>query len=56
MRSGSIPQLIVYHKSSGGWQRRELIGAQGVTAIQRVLVPPQRAATPLGAATPRIGR
>jgi|SRR5688572_542325 len=52
MRGGSIPQLIVYHKSATGWQRRELLGAQSVSAISRLITPPQPA-TPV---TPRIGR
>jgi thioredoxin-like negative regulator of GroEL len=47
MRGGSIPQLIVYHKSGAGWQRRELVGAQSVGAIQQLLTPP---------ATPSVGR
>ena len=47
MRGGSIPQLIVYHKSGTGWQRRELIGAQSVGAIQQLVTPP---------ATPSVGR
>jgi hypothetical protein len=47
MRGGSIPQLIVYHKGANGWQRKELLGAQSVGAIQQVITPP---------ATPSIGR
>ena len=47
MRGGSIPQLIVYHRSGTGWQRRELIGAQSVGAIQQLVTPP---------ATPSVGR
>ncbi len=47
MRGGSIPQLIVYHKSGTGWKRRELTGAQSVTAIQKLVSPP---------AVPSMGR
>lgn len=47
MRGGSIPQLIVYHKSGNSWQRRELIGAQDIGAIQQLITAP---------ATPTIGR
>jgi thioredoxin-like negative regulator of GroEL len=55
MRGGAIPQLIVYHKSAAGWRRRELLGAQSVSAIARLVRPPQAAATAVPA-TARIGR
>jgi thioredoxin-like negative regulator of GroEL len=41
MRGGLLPQLIVYHKSYPGWQRRELTGAQSVAAIQQLVTPPE---------------
>lgn len=47
MRGGSIPQLIVFHKSGTTWQRKELTGSQSVGAIQQLVTPP---------ATPSIGR
>jgi thioredoxin-like negative regulator of GroEL len=34
MHGGAIPQLIMYHKTSHGWQRQELIGVQSVDAIE----------------------
>lgn len=33
MRGGSIPQLVMYHKTSQGWRRDSLIGAQSTTSI-----------------------
>jgi thioredoxin-like negative regulator of GroEL len=56
MRGGSIPQLIVYHKVDNGWQRRDLVGAQNVSAIQQAVVPPQPAVAGPARATPGIGR
>ena len=58
MSGGAIPQLIVYHKTAEGWQRRELVGAQSISAIQQAVAQP--AAPPAVAApakaTPGIGR
>ena len=51
MRGGMIPQLIVYHKTDAGWQRRELVGAQSLSAIQSVVARPAAVQ-----ATPKIGR
>lgn len=31
---GSIPQLVMYHRTAAGWQRRVLVGAQSPTAIE----------------------
>jgi thioredoxin-like negative regulator of GroEL len=53
MRGGMIPQLIVYHKTSDGWQRKELVGAQSIGAIQGLIKQIQPAPA---AATPRVGR
>ena len=30
---GSIPQLVMFHKTNSGWQRRVLVGAQSPAAI-----------------------
>lgn len=54
MRGGMIPQLIVFHKSANGWQRKQLVGAQSISAIQGAIRQVQSAAAPL--ATPKIGR
>jgi hypothetical protein len=56
MRGSSIPQLIVYHKSGSGWQRRDLVGSQSVAAIRQAVTPPQPATTAGTPATPRVGR
>ena len=56
MHGGSIPQLIVYHKAGSGWQRKDLVGAQSVTAIQQALTPPAAKATVQTTATPKVGR
>ncbi len=37
MKGGSIPQLIVYHKTDEGWRRKQLTGAQSVPDIQQFL-------------------
>src|SRR3990172_11740131 len=37
MKGGSIPQLIMYHKTDSGWKRRQLTGAHSVSAIQAFL-------------------
>jgi thioredoxin-like negative regulator of GroEL len=42
LRGGSIPQLIVFHKLDGRWQRRELSGAQNVAAIHELVEAPKR--------------
>ena len=58
MSGGSIPQLIIYHKSGDTWRRKDLTGAQSVTAIQQALTPPSSLSkgTVPTAVTPRIGR
>lgn len=33
MEGGSIPQLIMFHKTSDGWKRERLMGGQSPTAI-----------------------
>ena len=33
MEGGSIPQLIMYHKTSDGWKRERLMGGQSPTAV-----------------------
>lgn len=40
MRGGTIPQLIMYHKSGDGWKRRQLTGAQSVDSLGHFLAPP----------------
>lgn len=37
MKGGSIPQLIMYHKTDSGWKRRQLTGAHSVSDIQAFL-------------------
>jgi thioredoxin-like negative regulator of GroEL len=37
MSGGSIPQLIVYHKSADGWKRRQLTGAQSLGTIESLV-------------------
>jgi thioredoxin-like negative regulator of GroEL len=34
MRGGSIPQLIVFHKTDDGWKRRQMTGVQSVSDIE----------------------
>lgn len=34
MSGGSIPQLIMYHQSANGWQRRSLVGARSPSEIE----------------------
>jgi thioredoxin-like negative regulator of GroEL len=34
MQGTTIPQLIVYHKSAGGWKRQQLTGAHGAGEVQ----------------------
>jgi thioredoxin-like negative regulator of GroEL len=34
MSGGSIPQLIMYHQSATGWQRKSLVGAQSPSQIE----------------------
>jgi thiol-disulfide isomerase/thioredoxin len=33
MDGGSIPQLVMFHKTNEGWKRERLVGAQSPTAI-----------------------
>jgi thiol-disulfide isomerase/thioredoxin len=54
MSGGSIPQLIIYHKSASGWQRKDLVGAQSVSAIQQAVAPPAPPAQK--PAIPKVGR
>jgi hypothetical protein len=49
-----IPQLIVYHKSPNGWQRKQLVGAQSISAIRGAIEQLKASVAPV--ATPRIGR
>jgi thiol-disulfide isomerase/thioredoxin len=37
MRGSSIPQLIVYHKTEGGWKRQQLTGAHSASDVQALL-------------------
>jgi hypothetical protein len=37
MQGGSIPQLIMYRHTDGGWAREQLTGAQGVAETQLFL-------------------
>jgi thioredoxin-like negative regulator of GroEL len=37
MRGGSIPQLVMYHKTADGWKREQLTGAQSTSSIQSFL-------------------
>lgn len=37
MRGGSIPQLVMYHKTDSGWQRQQLTGAQSTSRIESFL-------------------
>ena len=34
MKGGSIPQLILYHKTDSGWKRQQLTGAQSPSVIR----------------------
>jgi thioredoxin-like negative regulator of GroEL len=34
MRGGSIPQLVMYHKTDDGWKREQLTGAQSTSRIE----------------------
>lgn len=37
MRGGSIPQLIVYHKTADGWRSERVIGGQSEAAIESMI-------------------
>ncbi len=37
MSGGSIPQLVMYHKTDSGWKRQQLTGAQSLSAIRAFL-------------------
>jgi thioredoxin-like negative regulator of GroEL len=37
MEGGSIPQLIMYHKTDEGWRRQQLTGAHSVSDIEAFL-------------------
>ena len=37
MKGGSIPQLIMYHKTDEGCKRQQLTGAQAVSEIERFI-------------------
>jgi len=37
MQGGSIPQLVMFHKTAAGWQAERLVGAQSPTAIIQFL-------------------
>jgi thioredoxin-like negative regulator of GroEL len=37
MQGGTIPQLILFHKTDTGWKRQQLTGTQDVSAIQAFL-------------------
>jgi thioredoxin-like negative regulator of GroEL len=44
LRTGSaIPELIVYHKTAGGWKRQNFVGAQSVSTIAGALKQAQEA-------------
>lgn len=34
MRGGSIPQLVMYHKTDDGWKRAQLTGAQSTSSVE----------------------
>jgi thiol-disulfide isomerase/thioredoxin len=34
MRGGSIPQLVMYHKTDSGWTRQQLTGAQSASRVE----------------------
>lgn len=37
MRGGSIPQLVMFEKTAGGWKRTQLTGAQSVEQIESMI-------------------
>lgn len=37
MRGSSIPQLVLYQKTDGGWTRKQLTGAQSTTNVEEFL-------------------
>jgi len=37
MVGGSIPQLVMYRKTSKGWRRSRLIGAQSATRVEKFI-------------------
>ena len=37
MSGGSIPQLILYRKTSAGWERHQLTGAQSPSSVQEFI-------------------
>jgi thioredoxin-like negative regulator of GroEL len=37
MSGGSIPQLVMYHKTDSGWKRQQLTGVQSLSAIRAFL-------------------
>lgn len=45
MRGGSIPQLVMFHKTDKGWQRQQLTGAQSEQAVQEMIGSAERSAT-----------
>jgi thioredoxin-like negative regulator of GroEL len=57
MRGGTIPQLIMYHKTAdGGWKRSQLTGAQSVDSLRTFLAQPAADATsPKVSQAPRSG-
>lgn len=50
MRGESIPQLVMYRKTSEGWKRRHLTGAQSLDALSTFLN------TPSTEESPRVSR
>jgi thiol-disulfide isomerase/thioredoxin len=45
MRGGSIPQLVMYHKTDTGWKREQLTGAQSTSRIESFIAGPADEAT-----------
>lgn len=37
MSGGSIPQLVMFRKTEGGWKRSRIIGAQNIGTVERFI-------------------
>ncbi len=46
MQGGTIPQLILYHKTDTGWKRQRIIGARAASEVQSFIEEATGAAVP----------
>jgi len=52
MSGGTIPQLVVYHKTTTGWKRQQLTGARSATEVQSFIDQATTAAQAAAKASP----